>query len=159
MCVGVVPHAIMIKIREYVPADQSAAKGLIELGLGEHFGLVDSSLNPDLLDIHASYVASGGRFFVAESGGVLVGTVGLVFSSDRLQMVRLSIHPTYRRRGIASALLDHCIEMTQLAGRSQLVAHTQPEWESAMGFYLRHGFKPYGSDDIDVHLARRVGPG
>jgi hypothetical protein len=42
-------------VRPFRPADQVAARALIEEGLGEHFGFIDRDANPDLDDIAASY--------------------------------------------------------------------------------------------------------
>jgi N-acetylglutamate synthase-like GNAT family acetyltransferase len=61
---------------------------------------------------------------------------------------------SHRRRGIAT-LLHRCIEHAQQLRLAALIAYTQPEWPDASGFYLRHGFRIYGSDSVDVHCAVR----
>ncbi|CAA9269377.1 MAG: hypothetical protein AVDCRST_MAG93-2561, partial [uncultured Chloroflexia bacterium] len=40
-----------LAIRPFTPADQKAARDLVLDGLGEHFGWIDTSRNPDLDDI------------------------------------------------------------------------------------------------------------
>ena len=146
----------MIKIRDFVATDQPRARRLIESGLGEHFGFVDSSQNPDLDDIDSSYIKTGDRFFVAERDGLFVGVAGLIFVGDRARMVRVSTHPEHRRCGVAAALLDRCMETTRQAGLIRLVVYTQPEWVDATSFYARYGFEQYGKDDVDVHLGLDV---
>ncbi|MDF1838057.1 MAG: GNAT family N-acetyltransferase [Planctomycetota bacterium] len=146
----------MFKIRDYVESDQDAARRLIESGLGERFGNVDASKNPDLEDILFSYIFSGGQFFVAEIEGRLVGTAGLLFAEEHAQLVRVSTHCEHRRCGIASALIQRCIEATKQAGLRRLVTHTQPEWTDSVSFYSHSGFEPFGEDDVDIHLVRLV---
>lgn len=148
----------MIRVRNISPEDQSRARALIESGLGDHFGHVDSARNPDLDDILATYVEVGHRFYVAEDGGRLVGTAGLVLEESAARMVRVSVCRTRRRSGIATALLERCVEDARGLGHPWLVAHTQPEWPDSMGFYASRGFVPFGRDDVDVHLRLSLGP-
>src|SRR5215469_12477663 len=77
-----VPDTTVPRIRPFVPGDQDAARRLILAGLGEHFGFIDPSYNPDLDDIQANYVAGGHVFVVAELDGALVGTAGLLVGKD-----------------------------------------------------------------------------
>jgi N-acetylglutamate synthase-like GNAT family acetyltransferase len=121
-------------------------------GLGEHFGFADPSLNPDLHDIHAAFIAEGHEFFVAEHTGNVIGTVGLLFETEGARIVRMSVLKNFRKTGIASALLYQCIEATRSRGIGELVAFTEPHWLDAVGFYTSRGFRQYGHDDIDIHL-------
>ncbi len=52
----------LIHLRPFCAADQDAAGALILLGLGEHFGDLDPSLNPDLHNITVSYLDCGQAF-------------------------------------------------------------------------------------------------
>ena len=74
----IVDVAMPIHIRPFVPHDQIAARQLILNGLGEHFGWIDETRNPDLDDIAANYIQHGNVFVVAKLGGALVGTGGLI---------------------------------------------------------------------------------
>ena len=71
-----------IRIRLFEPEDQAGARRLINEGLGEHFGYVDESQNPDLDDIHNCYVEAGNTFLVTVSGGTVVGTVALLSENE-----------------------------------------------------------------------------
>src|SRR5579883_3043906 len=53
-------------IRPFVPPDQQAARVLILRGLGEHFGWIDETCNPDLDDIAATYTGAGHLFLGVE---------------------------------------------------------------------------------------------
>ena len=142
-------------VRAFRRGDQTAARALIEGGLGEHFGFIDRHANPDLIDIAATYAAPN-AFFVAEIDGAIVGTTGVLIEHGAARMVRLGVAREHRRSGVASALLDKVVEFAARAGSDALVAHTQPEWPDAMRFYAAHGFVAYDRDDVDVYLRRRV---
>ena len=121
-------------------------------GLCEHFGPIDQSLNPDLHDIHGSFIAAGHNFFVAEHSGNVIGAAGLLFEPRRARIVRMSVLQSHRKSGIASALLARCIEATRYRGFAELVAFTEPHWLDAVGFYKARGFRQYDRDDTDIYL-------
>jgi GNAT superfamily N-acetyltransferase len=125
---------------------------IILSGLGEHFGAIDETRNPDLDDIAQSYLSRGHDFYVAELDGQVVGTVGLLSEPSRARIVRMSVTRKNRQQGIATALLKKCIEMARERGVSDIVALTEPHWSDAVGFYLASGFEQYGSDADDIHL-------
>lgn len=147
----------MVEVRSFQKTDQRAARELIESGLGEHFGYVDTDANPDLREIHSSYPSLGSAFFVAEEAGQLIGTTGVIIKWPEAQLVRVSVAKSHRRCGVATRLMQHCMDYARKGQISVLVAYTQPEWPDALGFYLHHGFRIYGKDDIDVHLRRAIG--
>src|SRR5258708_38052139 len=58
-------------IRPFTPRDQVAVRALMLAGLGDHFGFVDETLNPDLDDIAGTYLARGHVFVVGELAGAV----------------------------------------------------------------------------------------
>jgi len=142
-----------VLVRPFRPADQAEARGLVLAGLGEHFGFIDETLNPDLDDIDAHYIRRGDEFFVAELDGRIAGTAGLIFeSADVARIVRMSVDARCRRSGIASALVAACKEAARRRGATDLHVFTEPHWEDAVAFYTAQGFVMYGRDSIDIHL-------
>ena len=139
-------------IRRFDPKDQDEARTVVLEGLREHFGFLDPSLNPDLSDIQTSFISAGDDFYVAENDGRIVGTVGQLFGEGRARIVRMSVAKSYRKRGIATALLKQCIESAAQRGFREIWAYTQPEWPDAVSFYLGSGFEQFGRDEIDIHL-------
>jgi hypothetical protein len=67
---------VALRLRPFERGDQEAARQLILTGLGEHFGWIDESCNPDLDDILVNFTRPGHLFVVAEEDGELVGTGG-----------------------------------------------------------------------------------
>jgi ribosomal protein S18 acetylase RimI-like enzyme len=133
-----------ISLRPFTPGDQTAARALILNGLGEHYGFIDETLNPDLDDIAASYLANGHLFFVAECSSILVGTGALLLSPGASgQIVRISTHPTHRRKGIARAICQQLIEAARLHDLVSLTVETNDDWHDALRLYRQLGFVEY----------------
>ncbi|MGI9432057.1 MAG: GNAT family N-acetyltransferase [Myxococcota bacterium] len=145
------------EVREFRESDELEARKVVLEGLGERFGFIDASLNPDLHTIAAHYPNEGHVFLVAESAEGLIGTTGLVFeASDRARLVRMSVDRSLRRHGVARALLARATKKAVERGIVELRVATQPEWGDAVAFYRAEGFEPYDRDPIDVHMRRFV---
>ena len=141
-------------IRPFVAADQPATRRLILVGLGEHFGFIDETCNPDLDDIATDYLASGQTFLVAEMSGTLVGTGALIREDEQTgRIVRMSVARHLRRQGIAQAIMARLIDIARQRGFTRLVLETTIGWDDAIGFYQRCGFREYARGDGETHLA------
>jgi enamine deaminase RidA (YjgF/YER057c/UK114 family)/GNAT superfamily N-acetyltransferase len=141
-------------IRPFVAADQEAARALILSGLGEHFGFIDETRNPDIDDILACYIASGQVFIIAEIAGALVGTAALIREAAQTgRVARMSVAREMRRKGIAHALMARLIELARERGYTRLVLETNSGWADAIGFYRRCGFRAYDRADGLTHMA------
>jgi ribosomal protein S18 acetylase RimI-like enzyme len=140
-------------IRAFAPSDQVAARRLILEGLGEHFGAVDETRNPDIDDITAHYIGRGQLFLVAEDALGLVGTAALVFEGNATaQVVRVSVAPRWRRRGLAKALVMRLIEAGSARGRVRLWMETNDDWEPAIRLYRACGFAAYDHRDGNIYM-------
>lgn len=129
-----------ITVVPFEPADQAAARDLILAGLGEHWGTVDHSLNPDLDDIAASY--ADGTFLVAWEGQRLVGTGALVpRSNGAAEVVRMSVAADRRREGIGTLILRRLCEETRRLGFQRVILETTASWQEVVAFYQRFGFR------------------
>ena len=83
-----------------------AARALILQGLGEHFGFVDETANPDLDDILSNF--ADGDFVCAWIGDALVATGALIpETSDVRRLVRMLATVDQRRKGVGSKVLRH----------------------------------------------------
>jgi len=140
-------------IRAFTPSDQAAARNLILEGLGEHFGAVDETRNPDIDDIAANYIGCGHLFLVAEDAPGLVGTAALVFEGGATaQVVRVSVAPRLRRRGLAQALVMRLIEAGRVRGLGRLWMETNDDWEPAIRLYRACGFTEYDHRDGNIYM-------
>jgi putative acetyltransferase len=142
-----------VRIRHFASCDQPAARALILAGLREHWGWLDPSLNPDLDDIAASYLAPGHVFFVAESGQALAGTGALVIGGDSGQIARVAVHPQWRRRGVGRALVIALLNAAHARGLIRVWMETNDDWRDAVGLYRRCGFQEFDRREGCVFLA------
>jgi ribosomal protein S18 acetylase RimI-like enzyme len=139
--------------RPFSPSDQEAAKQLILAGLAEHWGTLDLSLNPDLNDIQASYIDCGGVFIIVETEDRLIGTGALIPEGDNAaRIVRVSVHPDFRRAGIGRAITAHLLESAHQTGYTKVFVETTDSWESAIRLYQNFGFVEVARYDGDVHM-------
>jgi GNAT superfamily N-acetyltransferase len=140
-------------IRAFTPSDQAAARNLILAGLGEHFGMVDETRNPDIDDITAHYIGRGHLFLVAEDELGPVATAALVFEGDATaQVVRVAVAPRWRRRGLAKALVMHLLEAGSARGLMRLWVETNDVWEPAIRLYRACGFAPFDHRDGNIYM-------
>jgi N-acetylglutamate synthase-like GNAT family acetyltransferase len=143
-----------VKIRNFQAQDQEIVKTLILEGLGEHFGRINPDLNPDLNDIHSTYVQAGHSFFVAEIGGQIVGTAALVNESPQVgRIVRVTVSPAQRRAGIGRLLVEYLVKTAVEQEITKLLVETNLDWYDAIRLYQRCGFVEYGRDEESVHLS------
>jgi amino-acid N-acetyltransferase len=78
-------------------------------------------------------------FFVALSGGRLIGCCALQVYSKRLAEVRsLSVHPDFKDLGVASRLVECCVKRAKQRGIRELFAVT-----SQTSFFGRLGFATF----------------
>jgi len=90
--------------------------------------------------------AQRGRIFVAREGTVLAGMVSVQIlvstacGGDVLLLEDLVVRPTFRNRGIGSALLEHVVLFARQSGYRRITLLTDRVNANAQRFYKRHGF-------------------
>ena len=111
---------------------------------------------------------------VVDAEGVLVGAfdediiAGLALLGKELapgvvQVALLYVSRPYRRRGVASALMDEMEHLARDLDARALYVSAVPS-ESAVGFYLSRGFRPteplpepFAKEPEDIHMLFRIG--
>ena len=140
-----------VQIRPFQARDQDSVKMLILVGLKEHWGTLDTSLNPDLNDVAAAYGTE--TFLVAVQNGRIVGTGALIHEVDDIsRIVRMSVDPKLRRMGIGRQLLAALCDAAKKRSYRQIVLETTSNWDDAIRFYLAHGFQIVEYRDGDTHF-------
>jgi N-acetylglutamate synthase-like GNAT family acetyltransferase len=87
-------------------------------------------------------------FFVASSGGRVVGCCALQVYSKRLAEVRsLAVHPDFQDRGVASDLVERCTKRARERGVRELFAVT-----SQTTFFARLGFATFRREKTAMFL-------
>ena len=146
---------IALQIRKFKDEDQDAVGKLILDGMIEHWGFLDPSKNPDLVNISKSY--KNALFLVAELGSNIIGCGALKpLNSTCAEIVRMSISKSYRRQGIGSLILNSLVTNARILGFDQINLETTSTWLDAITFYTKLGFEVIKSDEQNIYFSRRI---
>lgn len=149
------PSAPLAKIEIAIPSDFAAVKNLIIQGLAARWGQYEAQFNPDLADFAASY--GGALVVVAKAEKRLIGC-GLLLndSTTTARIVRMTVEQSMQRRGIGSQILIALLNAAKAGGFSEVCLETTASWQSALSFYLAHGFEPCKMEHGDQHFRMAI---
>ncbi|KAM5227844.1 putative N-acetyltransferase CML1 [Ctenodactylus gundi] len=112
---------------------------------------VENCLRTDMADISKSYMSTRGScFWVAESGGDVVGTVGALavesppLGKKQVELFHLSVSMKHRGEGIAKALVRTVLQFAREQGYNEVVLSTSILQHSALAVYQKMGFQNTG---------------
>ncbi|MCO5221034.1 MAG: GNAT family N-acetyltransferase [Thermomicrobiales bacterium] len=145
-------------IRDFEPRDQEVVRSLVLAGLGEHWGYIDETLNPDLDDIAAAYPADRARVLVAEDRqGQIVGCGCVVQEEGAIgRLVRMSVARAARGRGLGRRLVTELEAIAVAWGCTRLVCETTHDWTDAIALYRSAGFTEVDVRDGDRHFEKQL---
>ena len=134
-----------------------AVRALVLAGLGDQWGELDPTRNPDLDDIAGWYGPLHGHTVVAEIDGEIAGagTMHRVDDSTGV-LVRMSVARTHRGHGLGKALVRSLVEEARARGYQRLICETTDTWQDAINLYLSTGFTIADRRDGDVHFEMTV---
>lgn len=112
-------------------------------------------------------LANPTRHYLAADDGELIGYAGILLASDA-QVMTIGVHPTHRRRGVATALLDGLLAAARAHRSREVLLEVRAEDAGAQALYAAAGFgvlgrRPdyYGTgiDALVMRLVLRRGQG
>ena len=112
----------------------------------------------DNLLAHPQYLILGpeglaeGRTYVAEADGSVVGFATWARADGDTELEDLFVDPDWRRRGIATALVSHIVDVLRAQGVRSLEVTANPH---AQGFYHAAGFIDCGTTETTFGTAPR----
>jgi ribosomal-protein-alanine N-acetyltransferase len=83
-------------------------------------------------------------YFVAEKDGQAVGCAGMQSVCGECYIDKVSVHPYFRRRGIAQALVQHLIQSALKTDSEFITLEVRKFNEPAISLYKKLGFEPVG---------------
>jgi GNAT superfamily N-acetyltransferase len=134
----------MAVIRLGTPADLPACSGVYRRASLSNAGDRDNLLaHPEYLILGPEGLAEG-RMYVAEQDGSVVGFATWAWAAQAggaIELEDLLVDPDWRRRGIATALVGHIVDVLRARGVRCLEVTANPH---AQGFYAAAGFVDCG---------------
>lgn len=142
----------MTLVRQFVPSDAQAVVDVILPIQQSEFGIaITLEGQPDLLDIPGFYQRDNGAFWVAESGGTVVGTVALLDIGNRQAALRkMFVAKSHRghEHGIAKHLITTLFEWCRSRNIDEIYLGTTGAFLAAHRFYEKNGFSELAKCDL-----------
>jgi GNAT superfamily N-acetyltransferase len=143
----------MAVIRLGAPADLSAATDVYRRASLSNPGDRHNLLaHPEHLILGPEGLAEG-RTYVAEEDGSVVGFATWVEADGTIELEDLFVDPSWRRRGVATALVSRIVDVLRAQGAECLEVTGNPH---ARVFYSAAGFIDYGMAETDFGAAPRM---
>ena len=140
-------------IRPGVPADLSAATDVYRRASLSNAGDRNNLLaHPEYLILGPEGLAEG-RTYVAEENGSVVGFATWAEADGTIELEDLFVDPGWRRRGIATALVSHIVDVLRARGLECLEVTANLH---AQEFYSAAGFVNCGVAETDFGAAPRM---
>ncbi|MFH5822118.1 ribosomal protein S18-alanine N-acetyltransferase [Georgenia sp. AZ-5] len=99
--------------------------------------------------VYLEELATPGRTYLAavldapDGGELLVGYAGLA-AGEEAQVMTVGVDARYRRRGIATAMLEALVETARAGGARSVLLEVRAGDDGAQRLYARAGFRPIG---------------
>ena len=74
----------------------------------------------------------------------VLGYIFLWFVFDEVHILNLACHPHFRRQNVATALLEHCLNLFCSSGTKKVFLEVRESNHGARALYAKFGFKPIG---------------
>ena len=141
-----------LSLRRYRPADRDRVLGLHERAMCDVGAYVEGVPEPDLADVEATYLESGGEFLVGTVDGEVVAmgafrpTKGYVTEllddlENAAEIKRMRVAPARQGRGYGRRVYDELERRARERGFDELALDTTPAQTAAQALYESVGFE------------------
>jgi ribosomal protein S18 acetylase RimI-like enzyme len=142
-------NTISIQIRHYDDEDHDAV-----VALWNTLDPGGSGYNDPAVAVARKAAIGDGLFFVAETGGTVIGTVLGGYDGHRGWIYGLAVDPAYQRNGIGSALVHQIERLLRMRGCPKINLQVRAGNEAVIAFYERLGF----AVEDRISMGKETGP-
>lgn len=127
----------------------------------DKYNLTESHDLEVLNDPEGTVIARGGCIFLAKEGEEIIGTAGLwKESEEEYELVKMTVAPAYRGKGISKLLLERCLSAAKELGAEKIILYSNSQLKTALGLYEKYGFRhvpvtgaPFLTADVKMELS------
>ncbi|MBN8673934.1 MAG: GNAT family N-acetyltransferase [Chitinophagales bacterium] len=127
----------------------------------DKYNLTESHDLEVLNDPERTVIARGGCIFLAKEGEEIIGTAGLwKESEEEYELVKMTVAPAYRGKGISKLLLERCLSAARELGAEKIILYSNSQLKTALGLYEKYGFHhvpvtgaPFLTADVKMELS------
>jgi GNAT superfamily N-acetyltransferase len=121
---------------------------------------IERALREEIDRIPAYYAERDGGFWVVVKGDKVVGTFGLERAfDDAMELRRMYVDPSARRRGIARQMLQFAEDECRRRNVSRLELSTAEIQQAALALYTNAGYKLVRKETVEGLSNKTVGSG
>lgn len=121
------------------------------INLWDICGLIVPSNNPRK-DIELKMEFQPELFFIAESRGIIIGSVMTGYDGHRGWLNYLGVHPDYRKTGCGRLLVEHSIQELKNLNCPKLNLQVRNSNTSVIDFYKKIGFAEHEVSSMQLKL-------
>ena len=126
----------------------------------EKYNLTESHDLEILDDPEGTVIGGGGCIFLAMDGKKVIGTAGLWKENEQeYELVKMTVDPAYRGKGISKILLDRCLNAARKLGAKKIFLYSNSQLLAALKLYEKYGFRnvpvinaPFLTADVKMEL-------
>lgn len=106
---------------------------------------------PDLLDIHRSYLQSGGEFWIALSNGSVIGTIGLMLKENHCAVLKkFFVKKEFRSKKVGLSLYNEFLKYAVGKGVRHIILDTPAVAHASHRFYEKAGFCKISTAELPI---------
>lgn len=148
-----------VTIIDYQPAYQPDFKRLNVAWIARYFQVEPHDLE-QLDDPEHHVLSEGGHILLAETEGVIVGTVAMIkVENDRYELAKMAVDDAYQGRQIGKKLGEAALDWARRRGAREVFLESNRRLSPALSLYQRLGFQevamietPYARADIRMSI-------
>lgn len=126
----------------------------------EKYNLTESHDLEILDDPEGTVIGGGGCIFLAMDGEKVIGTAGLWKENEQeYELVKMTVDPAYRGKGISKILLDRCLDAARKLAAKKIFLYSNSQLQAALKLYEKYGFRnvpvinaPFLTADVKMEL-------